>query len=106
MPYLPTKLPKLLALTASAALGLLVFAAAPAEAAPGQGSNTVTASGLPVEQVGHYRKYYRPNYVVRDYPASYGGYSYRHYGRGHDEIRELQRLFPSTNWPSSMRYAD
>jgi hypothetical protein len=23
---------------------------------------------------------------------------------GADEIRELQRTFPSTNWPSSMRY--
>ena len=39
----------------------------------------------------------------RDYPA-YGGYGYRYYGNGHNEIRELQRLFPSTNWPPSMRY--
>jgi hypothetical protein len=35
---------------------------------------------------------------------AYGGYHYRNYGNGHDEIRELQRLFPSTNWPPSMRY--
>ena len=44
-----------------------------------------------------------PNYGYQDYPA-YGGYGYRGYGNGHDEIRELQRLFPSTNWPPSMRY--
>ena len=36
--------------------------------------------------------------------GGYSGYGYRSYGNGHDEIRELQRLFPSTNWPPSMRY--
>jgi len=38
--------------------------------------------------------------------VGYDSYDYRPYGRGHDEIRELQRLFPSTNWPYSMRYND
>ena len=57
-------------------------------------------------QAGYYQpsyRYYAPSYGYRDYPA-YGGYHYRNYGNGHDEIRELQRLFPSTNWPPSMRY--
>jgi hypothetical protein len=105
MPHLPTRLPKLLGLAASAALGLIVFTGVPAEAAPGQGLNGVTASGLPVEQAHYYRRYYRGDYAYRDYPADYN-YSYRGYGHGHYEIRELQRLFPSTNWPYSMRYDD
>ena len=87
MTYLPTRLPKLLGLAAAAALGLTLFAGLGlAEAAPGQGLSGLTLSGLPVEQAGYYKRYYRS------------------YGNGHDEIRELQRLFPSTNWPSSMRY--
>lgn len=86
MPYLPTRLTKLVAV-AGAALAVVAFAGAPAEA-------------------GSYGKSYRPYVEYRDYPASYNGYSYRYHRRGHDEIRELQRLFPSTNWPSSMRYAD
>ena len=46
---------------------------------------------------------YAPNYAYRDYPA-YNGYGYGTYRHGHGEIRELQRLFPETNWPPSMRY--
>jgi hypothetical protein len=56
-------------------------------------------------QAGYYQpsyRYYAPSYGYREYPA-YGGYG-RGYRNGHDEIRELQRLFPSTNWPPSMRY--
>jgi hypothetical protein len=52
------------------------------------------------------RRYYNPDYAGRDHAAGYDSYDYRPYGRGHDEIRELQRLFPSTNWPYSMRYND
>jgi hypothetical protein len=48
--------------------------------------------------------YYQPSYrSYRDYPA-YNGYGYGTYRHGHGEIRELQKLFPETNWPSSMRY--
>ena len=82
MPYLP-RLPKLMALAASAAFAALLFA------------------GSGEAQAGYYQPSYRysaPNYGYQDYPA-YGGY-----GNGHDEIRELQRLFPSTNWPPSLRY--
>jgi hypothetical protein len=108
MPYLPSRLPKLLVLAASAVFSVFLFASSgPADAAPVQGLNGLASTALPVEQAGYYRRQYRsynPNYAVRDYPRDYG--SYRYDGNGHDEIRELQRLFPSTNWPSSMRYTD
>ena len=106
MTYLPTRLPKLLSLAAAAALGLTLFAGSgPAEAAPGRGLSGLTASGLPVEQAGYYKRHhrsYRP-YAYGSYPSRYN-YGYRSYGNGNYEIRELQRLFPSTNWPPSMRY--
>lgn len=106
MTYLPTRLPKLFGFAAAIALGATLFAGSgPAEAAPGQVFTGVTASGLPVEQAGYYKRYsrsYQP-YGYGSYPSGYS-YGYRSYGNGHDEIRELQRLFPSTNWPSSMRY--
>jgi hypothetical protein len=107
MTHLPTRLPKLLGLAAVAALGLTLFAGSgPVEAAPGQGLSGLTASGLPVEEAGYYKRYYRSHqpYAYGSYPGGYSGYGYRSYGNGHDEIRELQRLFPSTNWPPSMRY--
>ena len=106
MTYLPTKLPKLLGLAAAAALGLALFASSgPAVDAPGQGLSSLTTSGLPVEQAGYYKRYYRSYqpYAYGSYPSG-NGYGYRSYGNGHDEIRELQRLFPSTNWPPSLRY--
>jgi hypothetical protein len=87
MPHLP-RLPKLMALAASAAFAVLLFGASRQA------------------QAGYYQpsyRYYAPSYGYQDYPA-YGGYGYRGYGNGHDEIRELQRLFPSTNWPPSLRY--
>jgi hypothetical protein len=58
-------------------------------------------------QAGYYQpsdRYYAPSYGYQGYSGYGGGYGYRGYGNGHDEIRELQRLFPSTNWPPSMRY--
>ena len=106
MTYLPNRSPKLSGLAAAAALGLTLFAGSgPAEAASGQGLSGLTTSGLPVEQAGYYKRYYR-SYQPYAYGSYTGGYNYgyRYYGNGHDEIRELQRLFPSTNWPPSMRY--
>jgi hypothetical protein len=94
-----------MALTALAAIGALLFAGSgQAGAAPAQGLKGLVQAASPVEAVGYYRRYrgnHYPDYVVRDYAPNY---SYRHYGNGHDEIRELQRLFPETNWPPSMRY--
>jgi len=108
MTYLPTRLPRLMALAASATFAVFLFAGSgQAEAAPRQGLNSIASSGLPVEQAGYYKRYhrsYQPNYASGNYPSGYSGYGYRSYGNGHDEIRELQRLFPSTNWPPSMRY--
>ena len=107
MTYLPTRLPKLLGLAAAAALGLTLFAGSgSAQAAPGQGLSGLAAPALPVEQAGYYKRYnraYRPNYAYGSYPSGYG-YGYRSHGNGNYEIRELQRLFPETNWPPSMRY--
>lgn len=87
MPHLP-RLPKLMALAASAAFVALLFA------------------GSVEAQADYYQpsdRYYAPSYGYQGY-SGYGGYGYRGYGNGHDEIRELQRLFPSTNWPPSLRY--
>jgi hypothetical protein len=104
MPHLLTRLPKVLALAASAVLSVFLLAGAgPAEAAPGQALHGLASPALPVEQIGYYRRYNR-SYGPNEYSTNYGSYGYRSYGRGHDEIRELQRLFPSTNWPPSMRY--
>jgi hypothetical protein len=88
MPDLPTRLPRLMAFAASAAFAVLLLA----------GSGQADAS--------YYQPSYRsyaPNYAYRDYPA-YNGYGSGTYRHGHGEIRELQRLFPETNWPPSMRY--
>jgi hypothetical protein len=106
MTYLPTRLPKVMALAVSAAFAMLMFAGSgEAQAAPGQGLNSVASSGLPVEQAGYYRRYrsYQP-YAHESYPGGYSNYGYRSYGHTNYEIRELQRLFPSTNWPPSLRY--
>lgn len=86
MPYLPNRLIKLVAI-AGAALATIAFA--------GNAANA-----------GYYGKHYRPYVEYRDNPTSYNAYPYRYRGHGHYEIRELQRLFPSTNWPPSMRYVD
>jgi hypothetical protein len=87
MTYLPARLPKLLGLAAAAALGFtLVAASSQAEA-------------------GYYKRYYRSYqpYNYGSYPTG-NNYGYRSYGNGNYEIRELQRLFPETNWPPSLRY--
>ena len=57
----------------------------------------LTTSGLPTIDVRYYR--YPPSYYYRGRHPSYVS---RHcYNR--DEIRELQRMWPETNWPRSMR---
>lgn len=107
MTYLPTRLPRLMALVASAAFAVLLFAGSgQAEAAPGQGLNSFASSGLPVEQAGYYKRQYRSYqpYAYGSYPGGYSGHGYNSNGHGNYEIRELQRLFPSTNWPPSLRY--
>jgi hypothetical protein len=92
--------------TTAAAIALslgLVAGAGTASAAPQAPS--LTGPGLQVADVGYKRYYrrYQPDYYVSDYYApSYR--VYRNIPGGNNEIRELQRLFPSTNWPPSLRY--
>jgi hypothetical protein len=97
--------------TAAIALSLgLIASAGTANAAPMQAGSGLTSPGLQVEDVG-YKRYYRryqpdyygPDYYVSDaYVPSYR--VYRDIPGGNNEIRELQRLFPETNWPRSLRY--
>jgi hypothetical protein len=92
-------------LAALAAVGtLLVMGSGPAEAAPGFKGLSAASAIEPVGYYKRYRKSFAPEYVVRDYQPDYPSYSSRSYGSGHYEIKELQRLFPETNWPPSMRY--
>jgi hypothetical protein len=94
---------------AASALALtlgLVAASTPAGAAPMQAGSGLTAPGLQIEEAGYRRaKRYRPLYNSDYYVAQgYDVRSYRCCARQSDEIRELQRLFPSTSWPPSDRY--
>lgn len=89
-------------------LGLLA-GVGPAGAAPLGAGSGLTSPGLQVEDVGYkrYRRYQQvyPDYYVSDYYAYGPSYRvYRDIPGGNNEIRELQRLFPETNWPPSLRY--
>lgn len=91
------------------ALGLTA-GALPASAAPILGAG-LAAPGLQVEDAGyrHSRKY-RQLYIAEDAAPNVNyGYVYPGYRpwmpfHGSIEIEELQRMFPETNWPPSMRY--
>jgi hypothetical protein len=56
----------------------------------------LTSPGVRAVEVRHYRRY--PPYYYR----RWGDPSYTHC-YNHDEIRELQRRYPETNWPRNMR---
>ena len=90
----------LFAKSAICALALLALAGQAEAASPY--SVPGTAVVIPVGDRGAYE---RPN--VHDYGPSVwhdeDGYADPN-SAGADEIRELQRAFPQTNWPSSMRY--
>jgi hypothetical protein len=65
----------------------------------------LTSQGAPAVDVGYYGRHrsIRSYYAYEDYP--YRSYRYRYYGGGgSDEVRELQRFWPQTLWPPSMRY--
>jgi len=72
---------------------------APANATPLFPTHGLASGASTVESVRYKRHHYRPDsvYVYNDYgsehPAGYGSYEYR----------ELQRQYPETNWPSSLR---
>jgi hypothetical protein len=95
-----------MALAALAAVGAMLFAGS-ANAAPMHGFQSLDQAASPAETVGYYKRYrrnYVPDYYVNGYAPNYKSYSYRNHNGGNYEIKELQRLFPETNWPPSMRY--
>jgi hypothetical protein len=94
--------------TVAIAVGLWLCAGlTPVSAAPG----VTAAPGVqasPVELVRSYRRHNPPVYPYYYSPGRPGGYSFYFgfmpYARGDYEIQALQREFPQTNYPPSMRY--
>jgi hypothetical protein len=90
------------------ALGLGLFAGSAAQAGPmasGLAGPDLTHPSLAVD-VG-YRRYSKNRWVYADQYSPDTTNSARSvvpYWAQSDEIRELRRLFPSTNWPPSDRY--
>jgi hypothetical protein len=86
----------LLVTASAAALAIALWAGlGKAEAAPFS-VGSLTSPNSPAVDVGYTRRH-------RSY---YGNEDYRSYscaGGGYAEIRELQRLWPQTLWPPSMR---
>jgi hypothetical protein len=105
---MPQATSKARALIAAGALALTfgVFAAtAPAGAAPMQALPGLATPALQVEAGYRRARKFRPLYGPDYYVAQ--GYDVRTYGccvGQSDEIRELRRAFPQTNWPPSDRY--
>jgi hypothetical protein len=109
------KVPRIVLAASAIALSFGLFAvSAPAGAAPlptsGLMSPGVETKGLRVQDVGYrYKKSRRVYNSQQLSPPRYP--SYPNYAKqpsmpfgGSAEILELQRRFPQTNWPSSMRY--
>lgn len=100
-------MPHLLSKLAVASFALAAAASfSSANAAPHPSMTGVAAAG-DVQPVT-YRHYYRhaPYYGgYDDGRQAYAAppYAYRYYGYS-DEIHELRRLYPETNWPPSQRY--
>jgi hypothetical protein len=77
----------------------------------GATAEAASPSSLPgtsvVLPVGDRGSYYRPDvdaYGPTILHEDDSSYLHDPDSAGADEIRELQRMFPQTNWPSSMRY--
>jgi hypothetical protein len=108
MPQATSKsmLPPVLFAAGALALTFGVFAAtAPAGAAPMQALPGLATPALQVEAGYRRARKFRPLYGPDYYVAQ--GYDVRTYGccvGQSDEIRELRRAFPQTNWPPSDRY--
>jgi hypothetical protein len=89
---------------AALAVGLGLFASfAPTSAAPMQAPSGLTNPGLEVEDAGYRREKKNREYYAYQYGVTGRSGRYMPFG-GSDEIRELQRYWPYTNWPPSMRY--
>jgi hypothetical protein len=91
------------ALLALSQMGL----SAPADAAPLAVSQAASPDNavLPIGYYGRRGPPVLPYYYV---PGRRGGWSFYSgfvpYARGNYEVQALQRLYPQTNWPPSMRY--
>jgi hypothetical protein len=109
------KAPRAFLAASAIALSFGLFAlSAPAGAAPLSGTGlmrpAIEAHATQAQNVG-YRRYKKSRRIyVEDFPPprypSYPNYAKQPsmpFG-GSAEILELQRRFPQTNWPSSMRY--
>ena len=92
--------------SAGLALGLGLFSAAPASAAP-FGVAKMTGSASIAEPVKIFRRGRPPVYPYYYNPGWPGGRSFYFgfvpYEKGNYEVQALQRKYPS-NWPPSMRY--
>jgi hypothetical protein len=89
----------LLKASAAAATLALVAGFASANAAPLMQGLTSGPSAVEAVRYKRYYSYHPDNGYGQD------GYSWRHDAdAGSYEYRELQRLFPETNWPPSLRY--
>ena len=105
---LPHKLGRLAAL-AGFVIGFGAVAGSTAASAAPLSGVALAAPGLQSEAVGYKRalkqhRFYGDYYVTDSYAAGPSTRVYRDIPGGNYEIRELQRLFPETNWPRSLRY--
>jgi len=93
----------------SLALGFGAIAGlAPASAAPVSHPGLTSPDSLVVD-AGYRRALKRQQFYTAYYVTDFYAYGpstrvYRDIPGGNNEIRELQRLFPETNWPPSLRY--
>jgi len=96
----------LLAGTALLALSQVALTA-PADAAPLTVSKPASADriSLPIGYYGRRGPPVLPYYYAPGRPGGWSFYSgFVPYARGNYEVQALQRLYPQTNWPPSMRY--
>ena len=98
---------KIAAFLAGTAAIALVFGAMPAGAAPLAVSKLANPSPM-VEQAQVFKRGRPPIYpYVYSPPRRPGGWStyfgFVPYAKGDYEVQALQRLYPQTNWPPSMR---
>ena len=96
------------ALLAAGAVALgFGLSAASAQAAPASSTvlNGLTSPGIGAENVGQRRRYKRTRVRSNEsQAATKKANRIPPYNEQSDEIRELRRAFPSTNWPPSDRY--
>jgi hypothetical protein len=106
MPLPSFKSAVLVGATALVALSQMALSA-PADAAPLAVSKAASPDNavLPIGYYGRRGPPVLPYYYV---PGRRGGWSFYSgfvpYARGNYEVQALQRLYPQTNWPPSMRY--